>query len=71
MGIMSLKAFHIAFIAASTLLAFGFSIWAVLVYVQGGHWTMLLAAAVSMIFGFGLIVYGVRFLRKLKHVRFL
>lgn len=72
MLIMSLKAFHIAFIAGSTLLAFGFSIWAVLVYVQqGGHWTMLLAAAVSVVFGFGLIAYGIRFLRKLKHVRFL
>lgn len=68
---MSLKAFHIAFISVSVLLAFGFSIWAVQVYVQGGHWTMLLVAAASILFGLGLIVYGVRFLRKLKHVRFL
>lgn len=68
---MSLKAFHIAFIVFSALLSFGFSIWAVQSYTQGSHWTMLLVAVVSILFGLGLIVYGVRFLRKLKHVSFL
>ena len=68
---MSLKAFHIVFILMSTLLALGFAGWSVMAYSSGGNTVHLLAAGVSVISGAGLIVYGIRFLKKLKHVSFL
>lgn len=68
---MSLKAFHIVFISVSVILAFGFSLWALQSYFHDGDIGLLIAALLSFIFGIGLIVYGVQFLRKLKHVGYL
>ncbi|MEY2410690.1 MAG: hypothetical protein QOF48_3360 [Verrucomicrobiota bacterium] len=68
---MSLKAFHIVFIAASILLAFGFSAWA---FVNGGDEASggLRAYAIgSAVMGAVLIGYGVYVLRKLRNVSYL
>lgn len=68
---MSLKAVHIAFILLSVLLSAGFAVWAFQSYAEGGSAGMLVVALTSVLFGVGLTLYGVRFLRKLKHVSFL
>jgi len=63
---MSLKNFHIVFIAVSTLLAIGFGLWWFRAFSAGGDVLDLLMGISSCIVGLGLIVYGVRFRRKLK-----
>ena len=68
---MSLKAFHIAFIVVSTLLAFGFAAWSVAHYRSGGNANLLIVAGLSLFAGMGLIFYGIRFLKKLKHVSYI
>ena len=68
---MSLKAFHIFFIVVSALSAFGFSAWAIIGYTTSHDPGMIAVAAGSLLAGIGLIFYGIRFLRKLKHVSFL
>lgn len=68
---MSLKAFHIFFIALSTVTAFGFSMWLMSGYTKSGSVEHLVGALLSVLAGAGLIVYGIRFLRKLKHVSYL
>lgn len=68
---MSLKAFHIFFVLVSTLLTLGFAAWSLQGYASGGGAVLLLAAGASMIACIGLIVYGIRFLKKLKNVSFI
>lgn len=68
---MSLKAFHIFFIAASILLAVGFGVWELLAYMESGGAGRFIAALLSFAAAAGLIVYGVRFLKKLKHIGYL
>lgn len=68
---MSLKAFHIVFIALSILLAIGFGVWEVLEYLESGSVAQLITALLSFVVAIALIVYGVRFLRKLKHIGYL
>ncbi len=68
---MSLKAFHIFFIAMSIAIAVGFGVWATRDFAQSGNWVHLTLGvgsfAASVLLGF----YGVWFLRKLKHVSYL
>jgi len=61
---MSLKAFHLIFVALLTGLCFGCAVWAF----QGGSagWGVTGIAA-----GIFVIVYGIYFLRKLKNVSYL
>lgn len=68
---MSLKAFHIVFIAVSTLLAVGYGMWELVRYAESGNVWMLAAGLASFGVGVGLVVYGVRFLKKLKHIGYL
>ncbi len=68
---MSLKAFHILFIVASTLLAFGFGVWALKQYFAGASKTDLALGIASLVLGLGLIWYGRYFLRKLKDIGYL
>jgi hypothetical protein len=68
---MSLKAFHIFFIATSVLLAVGLGIMTLQTFLQSQAmaqlgWSLLCFAA-----ALALVVYGVRILRKLRHVGFL
>ncbi len=63
---MSLKHFHILFIAVSVMLTFGFAVWALLAQDQS---TMVRALGVSSgLLGIGLLIYGVWFYKKSKHV---
>lgn len=68
---MSLKAFHIVFISAATLLAFAFSGWMLKDYSGSGHLSDLLFGIGSTAVGAGLITYGRYFLKKLKHINYL
>jgi hypothetical protein len=69
---MSLKAFHILFVVASTLLAFGFAAWTIEQYVkQQGSGGQLALGIASFLFGIALIAYGRYVLRKLKHISYL
>jgi hypothetical protein len=68
---MSLKAFHIAFICLSIILALGFGIWELSGYTTSGEGEQLAFGLLSLAGGAGLIVYGIRFLRKLKNVSYL
>lgn len=68
---MSLKAFHIFFIAVSIVLSFGFGIWLIAADAVDGSATVFATAAASFVAGIGLILYAIRFLRKLRHVSYL
>jgi hypothetical protein len=68
---MSLKAFHIAFITLSSLMCFGCGAWGLSQYVRTNDFGQLLFAIAGLVGGIGLIVYGIRFLRKLKGISFL
>lgn len=68
---MSLKAFHLVFITASVLLAFGFGAWSLVGYSDYGRTVDLVFGIGSIGAGVGLIVYGRYFLRKLKRISYL
>jgi hypothetical protein len=68
---MSLKLLHIVFIVLATLLAFGFSAWEVRSYLETHDLPTLFAAVVAFCIGAVLILYGRRFLKKLKGVSYL
>jgi hypothetical protein len=69
---MSLKAFHIIFIIASTVLATGFAAWAIRQYSSGDASTGMLALGIaSLLLAAGLVAYGRYFLRKLKDIGYL
>jgi len=69
---MSLKAFHIVFISLSVLLCLGFAGWAFSRFAgESGGTIDLLMGFASLAGGAGLILYGVRFLRKLRHVSYI
>lgn len=60
---MSLRAFHVVFIAASSLLAFFFAAWCLALGDRHGlGWRA--AGAASVATGLGLVVYEAWFLRK-------
>ena len=68
---MSLKAFHIFFIAVSVLLSFGFGVWGIYTHlVHGNLWFMIMGIG-SFVIGIALIIYGINFLHKLKHIGYL
>jgi hypothetical protein len=68
---MSLKAFHLVFITAATLLAFGFGIWLAKNFFSAGGAGNLISALLSFGAGIGLIVYECYFLKKTKDVGYL
>jgi hypothetical protein len=68
---MSVKAFHIVFIAASILLAFFCGAWLLHEYASSRHTAFLVAAILFLVTGAGLIWYGKSVLRKLKHISYL
>ena len=69
---MSLKAFHLIFISASTALAFGCSVWGLKDFFSedGGAWDLIFGLG-SLAVGVGLILYERYFLKKLKRVSYL
>ena len=69
---MSLKAFHLVFIVASILLAFGCAAWLVKQYFSpDGSVLHLVAAGLSVVAGIGLIFYERYFLKKTKNFSYL
>jgi ABC-type amino acid transport system permease subunit len=69
---MSLKAFHLIFIIAAILLAFGFAAWSMMNYFSAtGRRMDMVWGVASAIVGVGLIVYEIYFLKKLKNVSYL
>lgn len=63
---MSLKAFHIFFIAASTVLALGFGAWAAYVGVAQSATSFLVMGLCSIAVGGVLVYYGISVLQKLR-----
>jgi len=61
---MSLKAFHVVFITASTLLAFFFAAWCLGLGSHEASAGWRVAGAVSVAAGLGLAAYEAWFLRK-------
>lgn len=68
---MSLKAFHVFFVAVSVLLAAGVGWWALNEYRHEGAVANLAMGLASLAGGIGLIVYGRWFLRKLRGVSYI
>ncbi len=68
---MSLKAFHVFFISVSILTAFGFGVWGISSHFAQPNVWYLLMGVVSVVIGVALIVYGVYFLQKFKHLKYL
>ena len=68
---MSLKAFHVVFIAASILLAFCLAVRSFVSFSEGRSLADLAFGIGSALTGVCLIVYGRYVLRKLKHISYL
>jgi len=68
---MSLKAFHLVFVTASVLLAFGCAAWSLMNYFEAKRAADLVFGVCSAVIGLGLIFYGRYFLKKLKHISYL
>ncbi len=68
---MSLKALHVVFVVASTLLALTFGAWALVQNQNGAGATYLVVAVGSFLAAVTLVVYGRWFLKKLRNVSFL
>jgi len=69
---MSLKAFHILFVVASTLLTGGFGVWSIRAYSRGDvSMSVLVLGIASLLLMDALVWYGKYFLRKLKHISYL
>lgn len=66
---MSLKAFHIFFILVSILFSLGFSAWEFRAFAEDGDGLDILFGIVGAGAGIGLVVYLMKFVRKLKGVR--
>jgi hypothetical protein len=68
---MSLKAFHLVFILLSIVLVFGFSAWLLQSYSRTHDGWTLAGCFASLLAGTGLILYGLRTLKKFRHVSYL
>jgi hypothetical protein len=69
---MSLKAFHLVFITASSALAFGCGVWGLKNYWSANGTSLdVLFGLGSLLAGAGLILYERYFLKKLKNVSYL
>ena len=66
---MSLKGFHIVFIAFSTLMALGVGGWCIWVDLVEGAPIYLAGAIASFATAVALVIYGVWFYRKMKRLR--
>ena len=65
---MSLKGFHVVFVSASALLAFGFAAWCFGAAPEpGAGWRA--TGAASVLAGLALVAYEAWFLKKMRGVR--
>jgi hypothetical protein len=65
---MSLKAFHLLFIAASLTMALGLGAWSLDAYLTRGEAGTLVLGIVGFGLAAGLIVYGRKIRMKFKHL---
>lgn len=65
---MSLKVVHVVFIAASIVLCFLVGAWALREWRVEDAGGMLALSVLFYVGGAGLVVYGLRFLRKMKEL---
>jgi len=65
---MSLRAFHLFFIAVSVVLAAFVAAWAAGQYQQGHQIIYVITAVIAFIASAGLVVYAAMFQRKTKHL---
>ncbi len=65
---MSLRTFHLMFIAVSVVLAAFVAAWAAGMYRAAHDVSYALASAASLASGLGLSVYGAAFQRKMRHL---
>lgn len=65
---MSLKAFHVLFIALSIVLSFGVAVWAIQQWAVSRATGDLTLGVVLFLVGFGLLGYGFRFIQKWKEM---
>ena len=68
---MSLKAFHIFFIAVSALTALGFGFWSLMMFLAEAASSYLLMGLSSLACCVALVFYGIKFLQKLKNIGYL
>ncbi len=68
---MSLKTFHIFFIAISALLLLGLSAVAFRSFIEDRNGLLMAAGLLAMAAAVTLVIYGVNFLKKLRHVSFM
>lgn len=69
---MSLKAIHIVFVIASSLMTAFFAFWSWREYFgPAGTVAHLVYGVLSVVAFVGLLVYGRYFLKKLKHINYL
>ena len=66
---MSLKIFHIVFIALSVLLSAGLGAWGIQRYLADGSGGGLALGVLFFVTGAVLLVYGIRFWKKMKELR--
>lgn len=67
-GPMSLKAFHVLFIAVCILLAMFVGGWGVRQYMAGNNHGSLALGIFFFAFGFVLLGYGLKFIRKVEEL---
>ena len=63
---MSLRAFHVLFVVASILLSIGFGVWCLNSPLARGNQLYLAIGILSFVISVGLMIYAVKFLRKVK-----
>jgi hypothetical protein len=68
---MSLKAFHVIFVAASILLGVGVGGWGIHQFSTKGDVGLLVMGIIFLIMGIVLIIYGKRMLKKTKNIGYL
>ena len=65
---MSLKSFHIVFIAAAILCSLGFAAWAYGEYASTGDQLNLGWTAIGALSAAGLSIYATKIIKRLRHV---
>ena len=65
---LSLSSFHIVFIIASILLSAAVGAWGVQQYLQQGSFAGLILAVAFFLAGILLLLYGLKYFSKLRHL---
>ena len=66
---MSLKIFHVVFIALSVIMSASLAVWGIQGYMADGSLDALALGSIFFVTGAVLLVYGIRFWKKMKELR--